>query len=66
VIRRKSCKRQYIQTKETLIGSSCNSSKKAVKRVCIKRRYSRYSKIRHNSCTCKVEIKNIDNSKASK
>ncbi|OCK73139.1 hypothetical protein K432DRAFT_313612, partial [Lepidopterella palustris CBS 459.81] len=66
VIRRKSCKRRYIRTKETLIGGGYNGSKKAAKRVRIKRRYSCYGEIRHNSRTCKVEIEDIDNSKASK
>ncbi|OCK73320.1 hypothetical protein K432DRAFT_313113, partial [Lepidopterella palustris CBS 459.81] len=66
VIRRKSYKRQYIRTKKTLIGGSCNGSKKVVKRVYIERYYGRYSKIKHNSRTCKVEIENIDNSEASK
>ncbi|OCK72815.1 hypothetical protein K432DRAFT_314764, partial [Lepidopterella palustris CBS 459.81] len=64
--RRKSCKRRYIRTKETLIGGSCNNSKKAAKRVRVERHYGRYSKIRHNSRTYKVEIEDIDNSKASK
>jgi hypothetical protein len=35
------------------------------KRVRIERRYSYYSKIRHNSRTCKVEILDTDNSDVS-
>jgi hypothetical protein len=37
-----------------------------IKRVCAKRYYSYYSKVKHNFCIYKVEIKNIDNSKESK
>ncbi|OCK72648.1 hypothetical protein K432DRAFT_316090, partial [Lepidopterella palustris CBS 459.81] len=66
VIRRKSCKRRYIRTKETLIGGGCDGSKKIVKRVRIERRCGRYGKIRYNSYTYKVEIEDIDNSEASK
>jgi hypothetical protein len=75
--KRKSCKRRYIQAEETLIvgkvsnliakkkSSSCKKSKIAAKRVRAERRCGRCSKIRYNSCTCKVEIKNIDNSDTS-
>jgi hypothetical protein len=35
------------------------------KRVCIERRYSYYSKVRHNFCTYKVEIEDVDNSNTS-
>ena len=41
-------------------------SKTPIKRVYVERRYSYYSKIRYNSRTYKVEIKNINNSNASK
>jgi hypothetical protein len=71
-------KQQYIQLEETLIvgkvldliakqtGSCCKEGKTAAKRVCIGRRCSTYSKTRHNSCTYKVEIEDVDNSDASK
>jgi hypothetical protein len=36
------------------------------KRVCTKKRCSYCSKVRHNSCTYKVEIEDVDNSKESK
>jgi hypothetical protein len=36
------------------------------KRVCTERRYSRYSEIRHNSRTYKIEIEDADNSNGSK
>ncbi len=76
--KRKSCKRRYIQVEETLIvskvsnritkkkSSSCKKSETAAKRVRAKRRYGRCSKIRHNSRTYKVEIRDIDNSDTSK
>jgi hypothetical protein len=35
------------------------------KRVRVERRYSCCSEVRHNSCTCKVEIEDVDNSNAS-
>jgi hypothetical protein len=74
----KSYKRRYIQTEETLIvskvldlitkreGSRRKEGKELAKRVRLGRRCSCYSKIRHNSRTCKVEIKDINNSDASK
>jgi hypothetical protein len=77
LIKRKTCKRQYIRVKETLIvskvsnliiikeGSSCEDSKTPAKRVRAKRRCSYYSKVRHNSYTYKVEIVDVDNSDAS-
>ncbi|OCK82585.1 hypothetical protein K432DRAFT_250183, partial [Lepidopterella palustris CBS 459.81] len=65
VIRRKSCKRRYIRTKETLIGGGCDGSEKAAKRVRTERRCGRCGEIRHNSRTCKVEIEDIDDSEAS-
>jgi hypothetical protein len=76
--KRKSCKRRYIQAEEILIvskvldlitireGSRRKEGKELVKRVRLGRRYSRYSKIRHNSRTCKVEIKDVNNSDVSK
>ena len=41
-------------------------SEMPAKRVRVRQRCRRYSKIRHNSCTCKVEVEDADNSKASK
>jgi hypothetical protein len=76
--KRKSRKRRYIQAEEILTvskvldliaireGSRRKEGKELAKRVRSGRRYSRYSEIGHNSRTCKVEIKNINNSNASK
>jgi hypothetical protein len=76
--KRKTCKRQYIRVEKTLIvskvtnlitkkeSSSCKESKTPTKRVCIERRYSYYSKTRHNTYTYKVEIEDVENSNASK
>jgi hypothetical protein len=76
--KRKGCKRQYIYIEETLIvskvldlitkreSSSYKEGKTPAKRVRAKRRCSCCSKVRHNPCTCKVEIENADNSKESK
>ena len=76
--KRKSRKRRYIQAEKTLIvskvsnliakkeGSSCKKSEIAAKRVRAERRCGCCSKIRHNSRTCKVEIRDIDNSDTSK
>ena len=76
--KRKSCKRQYIRTGETLTvskvskliaakeGSSRNDSETPAKRVRKERHCGRCRETRHNSCTCKVEIKDVDNSNASK
>lgn len=76
--KRKTCKRQYVRVKKTLIvskvsnliaakeGSSRKDSKTPAKRVRAERRCGRCGKIRHNSCTCKVEIEDVDNSDASK
>jgi hypothetical protein len=78
LIKRKTYKRQYIYTEKTLIvskvsnliaikkGSSYKESKIPAKRVRAERRYSCYSEIRYNFCTCKVEILDVDNSNASK
>ncbi|KAF1924981.1 uncharacterized protein M421DRAFT_71068, partial [Didymella exigua CBS 183.55] len=69
LIKRKTCKRQYVHIEETLIvnkeGSSYKDSKTPAKRVRAERRCSCCSEIRHNSYTFKVEIKDIDNSNAS-
>jgi hypothetical protein len=74
LIKRKGRKRWYIQIEETLIvsevldlitkkeGSSRRDGETPTKRVRAKRRYSRYSKTRHNSRTYKVEIEDTDNS----
>jgi hypothetical protein len=73
----KSYKRRYVQTEETLIvskvldliakreGSRREESKELAKRVRSGRRCGYCSKIRHNSRTYKVEIKDINNSDAS-
>jgi hypothetical protein len=75
--KRKARKRQYIHVEETLTvskvsnliakkeGSSYKDSKTPAKRVRAERRCSRCSEIRHNSCTCKAEIEDADNSDAS-
>jgi hypothetical protein len=47
-------------------SSSYKEGKMLVKRVRAKKHYSYYSKVRHNSYICKVEIEDIDNSKESK
>jgi hypothetical protein len=47
-------------------SSSCKESKTPAKRVRVKRRCSCCSKVRHNSCTYKVEIEDVDNTKESK
>ena len=77
LIKRKSRKRRYIQAEETLIvskvsdliakkkSSSCKKGETAAKRVRAERRCGRCSKIGHNSRTCKVEIRDIDNSDTS-
>jgi hypothetical protein len=75
--KRKTHKRQYVRVEETLTvskvsnlitekeGSSYKEGETPVKRVRAERRCGRYSKIRHNSRTCKVEIVDVDNSNAS-
>jgi hypothetical protein len=45
---------------------SYKDSETPAKRVRAKRHCSCYSKVRHNFCTYKVEIENVDNSKESK
>jgi hypothetical protein len=76
--KRKSYKRRYVQTEETLTvskvsdliakreGGRRKEGEELAKRVRLGRRYSCCSKIRHNSRTCKVEIKDANNSDASK
>ena len=76
--KRKSRKRQYIRTEETLTvskvseliaakeGSSRDNSETLAKRVRKERHCGCCRETRHNSCTCKVEIKDADNSDASK
>ena len=78
VIKRKSRKRRYVRVEKTLIvskvldlitkreGSRYKKGEKLAKRIRVGRRYSYYSKIRYNSRTYKVEIKDIDNSNKSK
>jgi hypothetical protein len=77
-IKRKTYKRRYIRAEETLIvskvanliakkeGSSCSKAKTPAKRVRARQRCRRCGEIRHNSRTCKVEVEDADNSKASK
>jgi hypothetical protein len=77
-IKRKTCKQHYIRAEESLIvskvanliakkeGRGYIKSKTPAKRVRRQQRCRRYSKIRHNFCTCKVEIEDVDNSNASK
>jgi hypothetical protein len=46
-------------------GSSREEGKTPAKKVRAKRHCSRCSEVRHNSCTCKVEIEDADNSEES-
>jgi hypothetical protein len=76
--KRKTYKQYYIRAEETLIvskvanliakkeGRGCVKSKMPAKRVRTQQRCRRCSKIRHNSCTYKVEIEDVDNSNSSK
>jgi hypothetical protein len=76
--KRKSRKRRYIQAEEILIvskvldliaireGSRRKEGKELAKRVRLGRRYGCCGEIRYNSCTYKVEIKDVNNSDASK
>ncbi len=76
--KRKTRKRRYVRVEETLTvskvsnliavkeGSSRKEGETPAKRVRVERRCGRCSEIRHNSCTCKVEILDVDNSDASK
>jgi hypothetical protein len=75
--KRKSRKRRYIQAEETLTvgkvvdlvaakeGSSCNNVEEPLKRVRVGRHCGCCSEIGHNSCTCKVEIVDTEDSNAS-
>jgi hypothetical protein len=77
LIKRKSCKRRYIQVEETLTvsevsdlitereGSSRKDSKTPAKRACAKRYCGRCGEVGHNSRTCKVEIEGVDDSEES-
>mgnify|MGYP007033527114 CR=1 FL=1 len=74
--KRKTCKRRYVRAEETLTiskvsnlitkeeGSRRKVSDKPAKRVRAERRCSRCSQIRHNSRTCKAEIRDVDSSNA--
>ena len=76
--KRKTYKQQYIHIEETLIvskvanliaekeGGGCSEGKTPAKRVRVRRRCGRCSEIGHNSCTCKVELEDVDASNASK
>jgi hypothetical protein len=76
--KRKTCKRRYIQTEETLTvsevvnlvavkeGGSCNDGEQLLKRVRVRRHCGHCGEIRHNSRTCKVEIVDTEDSDASK
>jgi hypothetical protein len=77
LIKRKSCKRQYIQVEETLTVSevsnliakresySRDDSETPAKRVCAERHCGRCGEIGYNSRTYKVEIEDADNSEES-
>jgi hypothetical protein len=76
--KRKSCKRRYVQTEETLTvskisniltaknSSSCKEGEKPAKRVRAERRCSRCGEVGHNSRTCKVQIEEVEDSDVSK
>jgi hypothetical protein len=76
--KRKTRKRQYVRAEETLTvgevsdliaekeGSSREEGETPTKRVRAERRCGRYSKIRHNSRTYKIELLDMDNSDTSK
>ena len=67
-----------MQTEETLTvrevsnlitvreGSSSKEGKTLVKRVRAERHCGRCGETRHNSCTCKVEIEDVEDSEESK
>jgi len=46
-------------------GNCYNNSEKLAKRVRAVKYYGHYGEKRHNSCTCIVEIKDINNSDTS-
>jgi hypothetical protein len=76
--KRKSRKRRYVRAEETLTvsevldliaereGGRRKEGEEPAKRVRAGRRCGRCGKIGHNSRTCKVEIKDVNNSDASK
>jgi hypothetical protein len=76
--KRKTRKRRYVRVEETLIvsevsnlitkkeGSSYKEGETPTKRVRAERRCGRYSKIRYNSYTYKIELLDMDNSDTSK
>ena len=76
--KRKTCKRRYVRAEETLTvskvsnliaeieGGGRKDSETPAKRVRAERRCGCCSEIRHNSRTCKVEIKDANNSNTSK
>jgi hypothetical protein len=76
--KRKGRKQQYIQAEETLTVSevlnlvaatasnSRDNSNRPSKRVRAERHCGRCSETRHNSCTCKVEIEDVEDSNQSK
>jgi hypothetical protein len=78
LIKRKSCRRWYVQIEETLTVSevsnilatkdvsSCKEGEKPARRVRAEGRCSCYSEIRHNSYTYKVETEELEDSNASK
>ena len=78
LIKRKTHKRRYVRAEETLTvsevldliakreGSRRKDGETPAKRVRAERRCGRCSEVRHNSRTYKVELKDIDNSNASK
>jgi hypothetical protein len=75
--KRKTRKRRYVRTEETLTvrevldliaenkGGSCGDGETPAKRVRAERRCGRCGEIGHNSRTCKAEIEDVDNSEAS-
>jgi hypothetical protein len=75
--KRKACKRRYIRVEETLTvsevsdliaekeGGGREDSETPAKRVRAERRCGCCSEIGHNSCTCKAEIEDADDSDAS-
>jgi hypothetical protein len=76
--KRKTYKRRYVRAEETLTvsevsdliaekeGGSREEGETPAKRVRAERRCGRCSEIGHNSRTCKIEIRDADNSDASK